>query len=108
MNMEITDFEICRRLAILPNLCVDHSDPHNARYLVPLPNADDEEAAHDMADCMFGAPYNDGSGVKYSERSYYECLVDARRMYLDKDYAKLFDGPWLTEAKKILGLPSEH
>ena len=37
-NMEITDVtdEICRRLAILPNLCVDHSDPRIwCRFPVP-------------------------------------------------------------------------
>lgn len=97
--------EDCHRLALRPDLSVDTKDPRNARYLVPLPDADDEEAAHETAKWMFEAPYDDGSGVKYNENTYYQCLVDGRRMRLDEEYANIFEGAWMNEARAILGLP---
>ena len=74
-------------------LCTNRDDPLFARYLVPLPNPDEEEMAHGMASGMYGACAerfaNDISEAE-AEAVFEQCLTDARRMICEPEYAEIF------------------
>src|SRR6187397_1606657 len=46
-------------LAITPDLSTDMRDPRNARYLGPLPDAENEKLAHEMAAVSYSACADD-------------------------------------------------
>jgi hypothetical protein len=84
--------EDCLRPAILPDLCVDTTDPRNARDLAPLANPADEDTARTMADVTFGAAcddLDDAVTAALADALYDQCLIDARRMQMDERYAQL-------------------
>jgi hypothetical protein len=82
--------------AFLCDLLSTHShDPANARYLVPLENPEDEEVARDMADVNYHAHaecFTDRTTKEVADRVYEQCLIDARRMVVDKEYYRLILG----------------
>ena len=70
------------------------ADPANARYLVPLESREEEEMAHAMADAIYCAcvdDFRDDITKEQADRVWEQCLIDARRMVCDKDYARIFD-----------------
>jgi hypothetical protein len=74
-------------------LCCHRDDPANARYLVPLENAEDEAMAHAMADVIYSARAEDFSDYitqAQADRIYEQCLIDSRRMICDPDYERIF------------------
>jgi|GEM_PF-4023706 len=80
-------------------LQTDQRDPANARYLVPLDDPEQEVQARSMADTIYGSAADealiDGGGhitVAQGVEIYNQALVDARRMILDPEYARLFTG----------------
>jgi hypothetical protein len=74
-------------------LCTNRDDPLFARYLVPLPNPDEEEMAHAMADASYCACV-DGFATDISKAEadavWEQCLIDARRMICEPEYAEIF------------------
>lgn len=77
-------------------LCTNRDDPANARYLVPLQNAEDEEMAHDMAAAIYSARaaeyFSDDITQEQVDRIFEQALIDSRRMLCDQDYARIFEG----------------
>jgi hypothetical protein len=72
------------------DLTTTMGDPRNVAYIGPLENDDDE----DMAEGMAAASYSDLC-ERYGDdddTGYEQCLVDARRMLCDRNYARLFGG----------------
>ena len=74
-------------------LCSHLGDPANAPYLSPL-DREREEMAQAMADAGYSAAaecFADNITVEQRDRVHRQCLVDARRMLLDEDYARIFE-----------------
>jgi hypothetical protein len=74
-------------------LCTNRDDPQYARYLVPLPNAADEEMAHAMADMICGAcadRFCDDITKEEADRVWEQCLTDSRRMICELEYEDIF------------------
>jgi hypothetical protein len=69
-------------------------DPANARYLVPLEDSEQEEMANAMADAIYSCGYkpyfSDNITEEQADRVWEQCLIDARRMVCDEDYARIF------------------
>jgi hypothetical protein len=75
-------------------LPTNRDDPANARYLVPLPDADDEDEAYDMADEIYYAcvPYFPADiTMKEMDRAWEQALIDSRRMICDPEYFRIFE-----------------
>ena len=70
-------------------------DPQYARYLVPLPNAADEEMAESMADAIYCA-CKDRFCADITEQEvdwvWGQCLIDSRRMICEPEYMTIFAG----------------
>ena len=70
-------------------------DPQYARYLVPLPNAADEEMAESMADAIYCAR-KDRFCADITEQEvdwvWEQCLIDSRRMLCEPEYMTIFAG----------------
>jgi hypothetical protein len=74
-------------------LCTNRDDPQFARYLVPLPCAEDEEMAHGMADIVYGAYMEkaaDDITKEEADRVWEQCVTDARRMICEPEYMDIF------------------
>ena len=81
--------------ALVHDLLHTHpGDPANARYLVPLEDAEQEQMAHAMADVICGAMaeenFSDNITKEQANRVWEQCLIDARRMLCDEDYMRIF------------------
>jgi hypothetical protein len=74
-------------------LCTNRDDPANARYVVSLPNLEDEAMAHCMADVIYSA-YADGFcddiTKEEADRVWEQCLIDSRRMICEPEYEDIF------------------
>jgi hypothetical protein len=76
-------------------LCTNRDDPANARYVVPSPNAEDEEMAHCMADASYCAcvdNFTDDITKEEADGVWEQCLIDARRMICEPEYEDIFRG----------------
>lgn len=70
-------------------------DPANARYLVPLDNAEEEELVNHMASAIYSAKADDFSNnitKEQADREWEQSLIDSRRMLCDEGYMRLFMG----------------
>jgi len=78
--------------------------PRNNVYRVPLTNAADEELANSMADAIWSAVLeeHDAEDDFDSDRALQQCLVDARRMLREPEYARLFGGDGLGSLDEIV------
>ena len=68
-------------------------DPQYARYLVPLPNAADEELAECVADAIYCAckdRFCDDLTKQEADRVWEQCLIDSRRMVCEPEYEAIF------------------
>jgi hypothetical protein len=68
-------------------------DPQYARYLVPLPNAADEEMAESMADAIYSAcadRFCADITEQEVDRVWEQCLIDSRRMICEPEYEAIF------------------
>jgi hypothetical protein len=77
-------------------LCSHPADPAHARYLVPLEDPEQEKMAHSMADWSYGACtdyFTEDTTKEQADRVWDQCLIDARRMLCDEDYARIFEPP---------------
>jgi hypothetical protein len=92
MGASITD--IARLAALNVDLTTDMTVLRNAAYIVTLADAADEDMANFMADACFGAVADQHADDPTSdpEKTYEQCLIDARHMLRDPDYARLFGG----------------
>jgi hypothetical protein len=91
MGASITD--IARLGALNNDLGTDMAHPRNAMFLLPL--ADEaEEDARLIAECNFYAfvCHLPDDATFDADHEYEQCLVDARHMVRDPDYARLFGG----------------
>jgi hypothetical protein len=73
-------------------LCTNRDDPANARYTVPLPNAE-EEMAHYMADWIYCAcvdGFCDDITKEEADHVWEQCLTDSRRMICEPEYEDIF------------------
>ena len=72
-------------------------DRQNARYWVPLQDAKNEEMARAMADASYEAVaaerFTKETPQAEADRIYNQCLVDARRIICDGEYADIFEQP---------------
>ena len=78
--------------------------PRNAAYRVPLPEPGAESLANLMADAVFGA-YVEKHGDREDfdpEKTWQQCLVDARRMVAEPEYARLFGVEGATSLDDIM------
>lgn len=83
------------RLAINPDLTTDIYHPRNVRYLFPFLDSGREEMSHAMADVSYSAAadeFHHSTTQAEADQVYEQCLVDARRILCDPDYARLFGG----------------
>jgi hypothetical protein len=67
-------------------------DPAKAQYLVPL-DPEQEELAHEMASAIYGAyadQFRDDITQEQADRVWEQCLIDARHMVCDENYARIF------------------
>ncbi len=80
--------------ALIVDLLKTHpADPANAPYLVPLEDRQAEEMAQCMADASYSAAaeeFADHITREQADKVWEQCLVDARRMLCDEDYARIF------------------
>ena len=85
--------DILRLAGLNKDLSCDTSDPRNAIYCVALCEPD-EGLAELMASAIFGAIRNEHADdpTFNPDVAFEQCLVDARRMILDPNYALLFGG----------------
>jgi hypothetical protein len=61
--------------------------------VVPLPNAEDEEMAHQMADWIYCArvdDFCDDITIQEADRVWEQCLIDSRRMICEPEYEDIF------------------
>ena len=75
-------------------LTTNRDDPANARYLVPLPNADDEDEAYDMADVIYYACveyFPADITMEEMDHVWEQALIDSRRMICDPEYLRIFE-----------------
>jgi len=80
-------------LTLSERLFCTPDDPQNARYWVPLQNAKNEEMARAMADVSYSAVaerFAAETPQEEADRIYNQCLVDARRIICDGEYADIF------------------
>ena len=76
-------------------MCTPRDDPQYARYLVPLPNAADEEMAESMADAIYSAcadRFCADITEQEVDRVWEQCLIDSRRMICEPEYETIFAG----------------
>jgi hypothetical protein len=79
--------DILKVAGLNPDLTTIMGDPRNVAYIGPLEDSDDE----DMAEGMAAASYSSWRELRGdNDMGYEQCLVDARRMLCDQDYARLF------------------
>lgn len=72
---------ILRAAGLNPDLTTSMGDPRNVAYIGPLEDAEDEDMAEAMASAMCEV---------VDDMAFEQCLVDARRMLMDKEYERLF------------------
>jgi hypothetical protein len=73
-------------------LCTPNDEAHK-QYFVPLPNAEDEELAHCMADVSYSAcaeRFTNDITQEEADRVYDQYLADSRRMLCDGEYSTIF------------------
>jgi hypothetical protein len=92
MGASITD--IARLSALNHDLGTDMAHPRNAMFLFPLADEAEEEDARLIAECNFYAFvwHLPDDATFDADHEYEQCLVDARHMVRDPDYARLFGG----------------
>jgi len=69
------------------------NDPAHARYLIPLPKAEDERDAHVYADCAYGEicdRFDPAITQAESFRVWEQVLIDSRRRICDPEYDDLY------------------
>lgn len=81
-------YQILRFAGLTADLSTDMTDKRNLLYFGPLENEADEAQAAGMAEAIYGAWLNEQNAE--DEMKFEQCLVDARHMLLDKNYANLF------------------
>jgi hypothetical protein len=98
--------EIQMPVDLIDQLLTTHpGDPANARYVVPF----DDPQLELEAQCIAGAIYIEMAGpgpddreehaadwadlvkIRSSDPLWVQCLIDARRMSCDEEYARIFD-----------------
>jgi hypothetical protein len=70
-------------------LSTNRDDPANARYVVPLPNPEDEEMAQGCADAIYSAcveRFCDDITKEEADHVWEQCLIDSRRMVCEPEY----------------------
>jgi hypothetical protein len=85
-----TIVDIARLAGLNDDLTCNIWHPLNAVYRVPLASTDAEAMAVDMAAATYGAIVAERGEPVEPEQVHYQCLVDARRMVGEPDYARLF------------------
>ena len=68
-------------------------DEANRKYFVALPNAEDEDMAHSMADVIYGAcadGFADDITKEEADAVWRQNLADARRMVCEPEYMDIF------------------
>jgi hypothetical protein len=77
-----------------PTLVPTGTDPANA-VSGPLVDTEQEELAHTMADVIYSPRaddfFSDDITQEQADRVWEQCLIDARRMLCDEDYARIFE-----------------
>jgi hypothetical protein len=74
-------------------VCTPRNDPQYARYLVPLPNAADEDLAQEMAEWSYTwarARFCADITEQEVDCVWEQCLIDARRMICEPEYEDIF------------------
>lgn len=94
------------RLAINRDWTTDINDPPNAYYLKPFGSDDREDEAHDMAANIYNAiaaeRFTEATSQAEADATYFQCLVDARRMLFDPEYEDLFRGAQPDKQEKAM------
>jgi hypothetical protein len=79
---------------LLTKLLTCHTcDPQNASYLIPFQDDEAEWLAKAMADASYSAvaeQFGDDITQEEADLVWEQCLIDARRMLCDRDYARIF------------------
>ena len=76
-------------LSFTDQLLCTPDDGANSRYFVPLPNAEDELLAHQMADAIYSAcveKFADDITKEEADAVWRQNLADARRMICEPEY----------------------
>jgi hypothetical protein len=95
-RLHIFDGRLPRRanLSLAGLLLVTNSnDPANARYLVPLPNAEDESDANMYADCAYGVICDRFDPAITQAEAFLvweQTLIDSRRRLCDPEYEAMY------------------